>query len=70
MEMILYRVTLSQGKRNNKKEKKEMTLSPSDVDTATRKWLLPRHQIPHTLILNLQPQDWETVGLLFKPPGL
>ena len=23
-----------------------------------------------TLIMNLQPQDWETVGLLFKPPGL
>lgn len=35
------------------KRKKETTLSPSDVDTATRKWLLPRHQIPHTLILNL-----------------
>ena len=43
----------TQRLNNNKKEKKETTLSPSDVDTATRKWLLPRHQIPHTLILNL-----------------
>ena len=37
----------------NNKEKKETTLSPSDVDTATRKWLLPRHQIPHILTLDL-----------------
>ena len=38
---------------NNNKEKKETTLSPSDVDTVTRKWLLPRHQIPHILTLDL-----------------
>ena len=44
---------LGTEQQQQRKGRNQISLSPQDEETATRKWVLPRHQIPHILVLDL-----------------